>query len=94
MCKLRFRRRPPTGRVGGGNVLTQALEGRGVKISLDRSMCAGHAMCNAVAPELFPLDDEGYSILEPHVVAAGDVQRARDGVAACPEGALSIDEQH
>jgi len=50
-------------------------------------------MCNAVAPELFPLDDEGYSILEPHVVAAGDVQRARDGVAACPEGALSIDEQ-
>jgi ferredoxin len=48
-------------------------------------------MCNAVAPELFPLDDEGYSILEPQVVAAGDLQLARNGVAACPEGALSLD---
>ncbi len=62
-----------------------------MKISLDRSKCSGHAMCNAVAPELFPLDDEGYSILQPQVVAAGDLQLARNGVAACPEGALSLD---
>jgi ferredoxin len=61
-------------------------------MSLNRSKCAGHALCYTVAPELFPLDDEGYSILQPRVVAESDEQRARDGVAACPEGALSLDE--
>lgn len=63
-----------------------------MKISLDRSKCSGHAMCNAAAEDLFPLDDEGYSTLRPTVVAAKDEQRARDGVAACPEGALMVDE--
>lgn len=49
-------------------------------------------MCNTVAVELFPLDNEGYSALQPHVVAEKDEQLARDGVASCPEGALSLDE--
>lgn len=34
-----------------------------MKIRLDRSLCAGHAQCYAVDPDLFPLDDDGYSIL-------------------------------
>ncbi|BBY67171.1 ferredoxin [Mycolicibacterium helvum] len=53
----------------------------------------GHAQCYAVDPELFPIDDMGYSILADHDVAPGDEQRARDGVAACPEEALMLDEQ-
>ena len=34
---------------------------------------------------------QGGPFLEPQVVAAGDLQLARNGVAACPEGALSLD---
>ena len=49
-------------------------------------------MCNAVGGELFPLDDEGYSTVEGGVVPEPAAQRARDGVAACPEGALLLDE--
>jgi ferredoxin len=41
---------------------------------------------------LFPLDDNGYSILEPHEVAHGDEPATRDGVAACPESALVLEE--
>lgn len=52
----------------------------------------GHALCYAVDPELFPVDDMGYSILEAHDVAPEDEQRTRDGVAACPEEALILDE--
>lgn len=63
-----------------------------MEIGLDRSKCAGHALCNAVAAEPFPLDHEGYSVLQPRVVAEQDEHRARDGVAACPEGALSLNE--
>lgn len=63
-----------------------------MKVSLDRSKCSGHAMCHATDEELFPLDEQGYSILETHVVAKEDEDRVRMGVEACPEGALSIDE--
>jgi ferredoxin len=63
-----------------------------MKVRLERSKCAGHAQCYAVDPDLFPIDDEGYSILEDHEVAPGDEQLIRDGVASCPELALIIDE--
>ena len=53
----------------------------------------GHAQCYAVEPDLFPIDDMGYSILEEHIVAPDDEQRTRDGVAACPEEALVLDEE-
>jgi ferredoxin len=63
-----------------------------MKIRLDRSKCVGHAQCYAVDPRLFPIDDLGYSILDAHEVEPGDEQLTRDGVAACPELALCIDE--
>lgn len=64
-----------------------------MKVQLDRAKCTGHAQCNAVAPELFPLDDLGYSVLEPHTVEPGDEQATRDGVNACPEGALILQDE-
>ena len=63
-----------------------------MKVRLERSKCAGHAQCYAVDPDLFPIDDEGYSILEDRDVAPGDEQLIRDGVASCPELALIIEE--
>jgi ferredoxin len=63
-----------------------------MKVHLERSKCAGHAQCYAVAPDLFPIDDEGYSILQAHTVEAGDEQATRDGVNACPELALILEE--
>jgi ferredoxin len=62
-----------------------------MKVRLDSERCVGHAQCYAVDPELCPIDDDGYSILETHVVNAEDEQATRDGVAACPELALIID---
>ena len=63
-----------------------------MKVRLERSKCSGHAQCYAVDPELFPIDESGYSTLEEHDVAPEDVQLTRDGVAACPEMALILDE--
>lgn len=63
-----------------------------MKVHLDQSKCVGHAQCYAVDPDLFPIDDCGYSILEAHEVKPGDEQLTRDGVAACPEGALILDD--
>ena len=63
-----------------------------MKVRLDRSKCAGHAQCYAVDPDLFPIDEEGYSTLQEHTVAPGDEQAIREGVARCPELALIIEE--
>ncbi len=63
-----------------------------MKVRLEHSKCVGHAQCYAVDPDLFPIDDSGYSILEPTEVRVEDEQRVRDGVAACPELALVLVE--
>lgn len=63
-----------------------------MKVRLDQPKCVGHAQCYAVDQALFPIDDSGYSILEEHEVRPGDEQVTRDGVAACPEMALILEE--
>jgi len=63
-----------------------------MRVRVDNAKCAGHAQCYAVDPDLFPLDDSGYSILEEHEVKPEDEQKTRDGVAACPEMALILEE--
>ena len=63
-----------------------------MRVRLEQSKCVGHAQCYAVDPDLFPIDESGYSVLEEHEVAPEDVRLTRDGVASCPEMALIIDE--
>lgn len=63
-----------------------------MKVRLDSDRCAGHALCNSISDEIFPLDDCGYSILQPHDVKPGDEELTRQGVEACPEGALILEE--
>ena len=63
-----------------------------MRVRLDKSKCVGHAQCYAVDQELFPIDDMGYCTLEDREVRPEDEARTRDGVAACPELALVLDE--
>ena len=63
-----------------------------MRVRLEKSKCVGHAQCCAVDPDLFPIDESGYSILEEREVRPEDVQLTRDGVASCPEMALIIEE--
>ncbi|MGH3556349.1 MAG: ferredoxin [Mycobacterium sp.] len=63
-----------------------------MRVRLDQSKCQGHAQCHATDERLFPIDEMGYSRLEPHEVEPGDEERARLGIAACPEGALVVED--
>lgn len=63
-----------------------------MRVRLEKSKCVGHAQCYAVDPDLFPIDDSGYSILEDHEVSPEDAPVTRDGVASCPEMALFIED--
>jgi ferredoxin len=61
-----------------------------MKISVDRSKCSGHALCAATAPDLYTLDDDGYSNVGEREVPAGMEEVARRGMLACPERAITI----
>jgi len=62
-----------------------------MRIIVDKERCAGHARCNAVAPEIFRLDDNGYIDVETFVVGPAQEAEARRGARACPERALRVE---
>jgi ferredoxin len=62
-----------------------------MKVDVKPGRCAGHTLCNAAAPEVFGLDDDGYvAIANGGDVPAGAERAAEAGVAGCPERALLV----
>ena len=63
-----------------------------MKLKVDQRLCSGHARCAAVAPEIFTLDDNGYISFSEKEVSPDQLALARRGARACPERALTLDE--
>jgi ferredoxin len=63
-----------------------------MRIRVDHAKCSGQALCAATAPDLYTLDDNGYSNMDEVDVPAGMEAIARRGMLACPERAISIEE--
>ena len=57
------------------------------RISIDRSLCNGYGVCEAIAPDVFVLDGEGLAELRSGVSEDEAVREACDN---CPMGAISI----
>ena len=62
-----------------------------MKITIDTSLCSGHARCAAAAPEVFRLDDDGSALPYEGEVPEELEEAARDGERACPERAIRIE---
>jgi ferredoxin len=61
------------------------------RVLVDRERCVGSGTCEALAPDLFEVGDDGVvELLRPD--QGGDEAVARDAVSACPTGALSLDD--
>jgi ferredoxin len=65
-----------------------------MKIRVDGEKCQGHNRCFHTAPDLFELDDYGYSHeLNDGIVPPGSEEKARLAVRNCPEQAIEIVEE-
>src|SRR5947207_15990438 len=65
-----------------------------LKVRVDRARCQGHARCNALAPELFDLDDLGNAReIGDGRVPAGLEDKAWLARANCPELAIEVIEE-
>lgn len=64
----------------------------GLRAICDKSICQGHGRCEAMAPEVYVLDDNGYLAGAEIEVPPGLEDAARLGAASCPEEAITIVE--
>jgi ferredoxin len=53
-------------------------------------LCSGHARCNAVAPDIFNLNADGYNDKAERTIDPSALEAAKRGMRACPERAISI----
>jgi ferredoxin len=66
-----------------------------MRIQADREVCVGAGMCALTAPELFDQDaEDGRVLLLAERPSADRAEAAREAVAMCPSGALSLQEEH
>ena len=63
--------------------------GEGVKVTVDHDVCVGSAMCVAMAPALFRLNDDR----QAEVVAGAEVaaDAAAEAAENCPVGAITVE---
>jgi ferredoxin len=62
-----------------------------MEIYVESDLCQGHGRCHALAPDVFELDETGYVALSGQItIPCGVEDQVREGVAACPEGALRV----
>jgi len=64
-----------------------------MRIRIDKARCVGNARCWTIAPDLYPLDDDGYIATEGVAVPEGQEALARRGARACPERVIEIIEE-
>ena len=57
------------------------------RISIDRSLCNGYGVCEALAPEVFALGDDGLAVLRRDM---SEDEAVREACESCPMGAISI----
>ena len=63
-----------------------------MRIKVDFDLCESNALCEAMAPEVFELDDDDYLQLRTEEATEGNVDNVRRAVAACPRAAISLEE--
>lgn len=61
-----------------------------MRVEVDLTMCEGHGQCNAVAPEIYDLDEGGNCLINNSEVPRDLESQAEQGALACPMLAITI----
>lgn len=62
----------------------------GVRARVDPEMCVGTGMCEATAPDLFEVGDDGISHVLLPDIPPERLAAAREAAEACPTRALTV----
>jgi ferredoxin len=61
-----------------------------MKVTVDFDLCESNAMCEALAPDVFELDDDDYLVVKREDVGPDDLDAVHRAVASCPRTAISL----
>jgi len=63
-----------------------------MKVKVDFDLCESNALCEAIAPDTFELDDDDFLQVLDDRVTDGNRDAIERAVASCPKSAISIVE--
>ena len=63
-----------------------------MKIKVDFDLCESNALCEAMAPEVFELDDDDFLVIKAEETTPENIENVRRAVAACPRAAISLED--
>jgi ferredoxin len=63
-----------------------------MKVKVDFDLCESNALCEAIAPDIFELDDDDFLVVLDDEVTDENRDRIERAVASCPRAAISIAE--
>jgi ferredoxin len=63
-----------------------------MKIKVDYDLCESNALCEAMAPEVFEVDDDDNLQLKTEETTDANLENVKRAVAACPRAAISLED--
>ncbi len=63
-----------------------------MKIKVDFDLCESNALCEAMAPAVFELDDDDYLVVKTDETTPENLDGVKRAVAACPRAAISLED--
>jgi ferredoxin len=60
-----------------------------MNVAVDDDACRGHGICTTICPEVFTLNDDGYSVVQSPAVPVELEDAVRRAAANCPERAIT-----
>lgn len=63
-----------------------------MKIKVDFDLCESNGLCEALAPDVFELDDDDFLQLHTEETTDANLDAVKQAVAACPRAAISLED--
>ncbi len=63
-----------------------------MKVKVDFDLCESNALCEALAPDVFELDDDDFLIVKKEEIGAEDIEAVKRAVVACPRAAIKLED--
>lgn len=63
-----------------------------MRIKVDFDLCESNALCEAMAPEVFELDDDDYLVIKAEETTPENIESVKRAVAACPRAAITLED--
>lgn len=63
-----------------------------MRIKVDFDLCESNALCEAMAPDVFELDDDDYLVVKAEETTPETIDEVKRAVAACPRAAITLED--